>query len=638
MGIKNSRQAVPVFVVFARVLRAVGLTIPQVSDICAMTFRLSRHLVAVALLLTSACIAPSGYGQLTVQVATGNVSEAIQDGRAELIVTGQTGALQYRWSLQRMPQQAAVAEGLDEGVRYTVEVRDDSTSAVVLFEVPAQSFPEKINALFLPVVDALAIVMYWDPLAAMGIRDGTVRDQAGNILYHPNGDPIVKPVRFIVLWLIAGALFFTVYMRFVNFRGFRHAIHLMQGKYDREEDEGEVSHFQALSAALSGTLGLGNIAGVALAVAIGGPGATFWMIVAGFLGMSSKFVECTLGVKYRVIDSRGEVHGGPMYYLSRGLALRNLKGTGKVLAVAFAVLCVGGSIGGGNMFQSNQVMAQVSSVVPYLSEYALAVGVVIAILAGLVMVGGIRSIAGVTEKLVPFMVAVYLLFALIIIGANITHIGDAMASIFNGAFGGDALRGGLVGVMMVGFQRAAFSNDAGDGSASIAHSASKTPYPVSEGIIALMEPFIDTVVVCTITALLLIFTGYAEDPQGMSGSALTNAAFTSQFPWFKWILLICIFCFAYATIISWGYYGLKSWTYLFGTSALSANTFKVIYLTCTALGAMVGLGAVMDFSDMMILGMAFPNIIGLLIMAPEVKRDMLAYFSDLRSGKVVRYK
>ncbi|MBL7941911.1 MAG: alanine:cation symporter family protein [Flavobacteriales bacterium] len=598
----------------------------------------NKYFAGILLGVACCLIEIKSHAKMDVQVVTSNDSEAIQDGRAEVIVSGAVGVVTYHWSRQDVATDANTVGGLDEGVTYTVDVADASSTTSIDVLVPASSFPEKMNAVFVPVVNALATVMYWDPLAALGIRDGILRNGEGKVMCHPNGDPVVKPVRFIVLWLILGALFFTVYMRFVNFRGFRHAIHLMQGKYDREEDEGEVSHFQALSAALSGTLGLGNIAGVALAIAIGGAGATFWMIVAGLIGMSSKFVECTLGVKYRVIDGRGEVSGGPMYYLSRGLALRNMKGLGKVLAVTFAILCVFGSIGGGNMFQSNQVMAQVVSTIPSLSEYALAVGVVIAILAGLVMVGGIKSIAGVTEKLVPFMVVVYMLFALIIIGVNIQHIGDAFASIFHGAFGGDALRGGFVGVMMIGFQRAAFSNDAGDGSASIAHSASKTKYPVSEGIIALMEPFIDTVVVCTITALVLIFTGYAADPQGMSGSALTNAAFTSHFPWFKWVLLISIFCFAYATIISWGYYGLKSWTYLFGNSALSANVFKVIYLAGTALGAMVGLGAVMDFSDMMILGMAFPNIIGLLIMAPEVKRDMQAYFSDLKSGKIIKYR
>jgi len=396
-----------------------------------------------------------------------------------------------------------------------------------------------------------------------------------------------------------------------------------------------VSQFQALTAALSGTLGLGNISLVAVAIAVGGPGATFWMIVAGLIGMSSKFIECTLGVKYREIDAKGEVSGGPMYYLSKGLALRNMKGLGKLLAVVFAVMCIGGTLGGGNMIQANQAYAQVSQTLGAESISSLAFGIIMALAVGLVIMGGIKSIARVSDKIVPFMVAVYVLFSLLIIGANIQHIGDAFTQIWNGAFHADAMKGGFIGVMMMGFRRASFSNEAGIGSASIAHSASKTDRPVSEGFVSLLEPFIDTVIVCTMTALVLVFTGYAADPQGLTGSSL--AAFTSVFPWFDWVLMIAIILFAYATMISWSYYGMKSWAYLFGEKNWIKQSFNILFMVCTVIGTVSGLGAVVDFSDMMILGMAFPNIIGLLIMSKEVKADLREYWKDLKEGRIVRY-
>lgn len=567
-----------------------------------------------------------------------NPGSAIQNGEAILRLAEGAQATHWRWSHRQTFPNDSVAKGLDEGVPYTVTVYSATDSITLAVVVPATSLAEKMNAWFTPVVESIGVVMYWDPLEAWGWRDSRMLDEQGRVITYPNGEPRRQPVRFIVVWLILGALFFTFYMRFINIRGFRHSVAVSLGHYDRPGDVGEVSHFQALATALSGTLGLGNIAGVAIAIAIGGPGATLWMIVAGFLGMSSKFVECTLGVKYRNVSKSGEVSGGPMYYLSKGLAKKGWGTFGKTLAMLFAVLCVGGAIGGGNMFQSNQVMAQVTLAVPEMKEYAWLIGALMALLVGLVMLGGIRSIANVTDKLVPFMVGLYLIFSLFIIISHAGQFGDAMGAIFFGAFQADALKGGFVGVMMVGFQRAAFSNEAGIGSASIAHSASKTNQPVSEGVISLMEPFIDTVVVCTITALVLVFTGFAQDPQGLTGSQLTNAAFTSEFPWFKWILLTSVFFFAYATILSWGYYGQKSWTYLFGENNFSLRAYQSIYLMCTWLGAMVGLGAVMDFSDMMILGMAFPNIIGLIILAPEVKKDMNIYFQQLKEGKIRKYK
>lgn len=473
---------------------------------------------------------------------------------------------------------------------------------------------ERINNFFVPIVEVLAKVIFWDPVSALGIELGV-------------GIPIV------VLWLIFGALFFTFKMNFINLRGFRHAIDLVRGKYDDPNDKGEVSHFQALATALSATVGLGNIAGVAVAITVGGPGATFWMIIAGLLGMSSKFVECTLGVKYRVINDKGEVSGGPMYYLKNGLSKYGLANTGKVLAILFAILCIGGSFGGGNMFQANQAYAQLAGQFPMLSGNGPMFGLILAILVGTVIIGGIKSIARVTEKIVPIMAVLYVTAALIILTVNFSQIGNAFAMIFQGAFAPSAAFGGFIGVIIQGFRRAAFSNEAGVGSASIAHSASKTNEPVSEGLVSLLEPFIDTVVICTMTALVIIVTGMSG-VQGVEGAQLTSQAFESVISWFPYVLVIAIFLFAFSTMISWSYYGLKSWTYLFGSSKKSELVYKLIFLVFIIIGSSVKLGAVLDFSDMMILAMAFPNILGLLILSGEVKLDLKQYLNKIKSGEL----
>ena len=459
-------------------------------------------------------------------------------------------------------------------------------------------------------------------------------------VYHPNGDVQKKGIPFIVVWLVLGALFFTIRMRFINIKGFKHALQLVGGKFTdpSHSEDGEVSHFQALTTALSATVGLGNIAGVAVAISLGGPGATFWMIIAGLIGMSSKFVECTLGVKYRIINEKGEVSGGPMYYLREGLKRKNLGVLGKVLAVIFAILCIGGSLGGGNMFQANQAFAQLSTEFPILLGKGPLFGLVLALLVGVVIVGGIKSIAKVTDKIVPFMAGLYVLFSLIIIGMNIGNVGDVFVEIYNGAFNSPAIKGGVIGVLIVGFQRAAFSNEAGVGSASIAHSASKTKEPVSEGIVALLEPFVDTVVVCTMTALVLVFTGFADGASSLEGAQLTSAAFSSVFPWFSLVLVVAIFLFAFSTMISWSYYGLKAWTFLFGESKASEYSYKLIFLIFIVIGSSVGLGAVLDFSDLMILGMAFPNILGLVIMSKEVREDLTSYLSRVKSGAIKKFK
>ncbi len=482
----------------------------------------------------------------------------------------------------------------------------------------ATNISDLINSFFEPLVKFLGSIFFFDPFAAMGLDLGA-------------------PVPLIVVWLVFGAIFFTVKMNFINFRGFTHSIQLIRGKYDDPNDKGEVSHFQALTTALSATVGLGNIASVAVAITIGGPGATFWMICAGILGMATKFTECTLGVKYRTIDKDGNVSGGPMYYLSQGLAKRNMKKFGKVLAVLFALLAIGASFGGGNMFQANQAFAQLESQVGFLQDQGFWFGIGLAILVGVVIIGGIKSIAKVTEKIVPFMAALYVLSALTILGLNFTNIPHAFGLILKGAFAPDALFGGFIGVLITGFQRASFSNEAGVGSAAIAHSAVKTNEPISEGFVALLEPFIDTVVICTMTALVIIITGRYTGYE-LEGAQLTSSAFQSAFSWFPAVLAVAIFLFAFSTMISWSYYGLKAWNFLFGNSNLASNAYKVIFLLFIIVGSTTSLGAVIDFSDMMILAMAFPNIIGLLIMSKEVKLDMKTYLDKVKNGIIKAYK
>ena len=486
------------------------------------------------------------------------------------------------------------------------------------FAEESKNLGDRINDFFVPIVDVIAMFIFWDPIAAMGFDIGT-------------------KIPIVVVWLVFGALFFTVKMNFINVRAFKHAIDLVRGKYDDPNDEGEVSHFQALATALSATVGLGNIAGVAVAITVGGPGATFWMIVAGLLGMSSKFVECTLGVKYRVVNENGEVSGGPMYYLKNGLAKYGYGNIGKVLAVLFAILCIGGSFGGGNMFQANQAYAQLSGQFPMLAGNGPMFGFLLAILVGTVIIGGIKSIAKVTEKIVPFMAVLYVAAALVILVVNFSAIGNAFAMIFKGAFAPSAAFGGFIGVIIQGFRRAAFSNEAGVGSASIAHSATKTNEPVSEGIVSLLEPFIDTVVICTMTALVIIVTGMSG-VQGVEGAQLTSQAFESVISWFPYVLVIAIFLFAFSTMISWSYYGLKSWTYLFGSSKKSELVYKLIFLIFIIIGSSVKLGAVLDFSDMMILAMAFPNILGLLILSGEVKIDLKEYLEKVKNGMIKKIK
>ncbi len=664
--------------------------------------------------------------EMEVEAKLGNPSKLINDAFIELDVSGGVPPYKYKWSNPDTPLDSPRAEDLSEGISYSVVVTDSEGSSVSReFEVKAEAITEHFNGTFVPVVEAMTTVLFWDPFSAIGIYDPTVYADVKNVptpewsadvedkfilkewiaekdshveegdliaivnsdnqgelevfanatgklnylvkegktifdyqrtedrietnahmlaqieydnpvlLTQPNGDPQTHNIPFIVIWLIFGAAFFTIRMGFINVRGFKHSLDLAKGKYDDPNAPGSITHFQALATAVSATVGLGNIAGVAVAVSLGGAGATFWMIIAGLIGMSSKFVECTLGVKYRFINSEGRIFGGPMNYLRYGLEKRNLRGLGKFLAAFFAILGIGASFGGGNMFQANQSFEILSGQFAFLTGNGFWFGVVVAILVGVVIIGGIQSIAKVTGKVVPFMAIVYVLGALAVIVVNIENIGPAFSAIYNGAFNATALKGGFIGVLVVGFQRAAFSNEAGVGSAAIAHSAAKTNHPPSEGFVALLEPFIDTVVVCTLTALVLIFTGMHE-VEGVGGVQLTSEAFASVISWFPYVLAAAVFLFAFSTMISWSYYGMRSWTYLFGKSKRSELMYKILFLVFVVVGASISLGAVLDFSDMMILAMSFPNIIGLYIMSGEVREDLREYFRKLKAGELFK--
>ncbi len=448
----------------------------------------------------------------------------------------------------------------------------------------------------------------------------------------------------IVLWLGLAATFFTVYFGFLNLRGFKHAFHLLRGDYASRDSEGEVSHFQALATAVSGTVGIGNIGGVAIVITIGGPGAVFWLIVAGFLGMSTKFVECVAGVKYRKVNADGSISGGPMYYLERGLKDHHLSFLAKPMGVFYAIAIVIGCLGIGNMFQSNQAFQQFVFVTggdsSFFADKGWLFGIVIATVVAAVILGGIKSIAKVTSKLVPFMAVAYIISALVIITMNSDKLPWAVQAIFTEAFNPQATTGGILAVMIFGFQRAVFSNEAGIGSAAIAHSAVKTNEPVSEGFVGLMEPFIDTVVICTLTALVILTTVYhpGMESEGVQGVELTSKAYASTLSWSTIPLSIIAILFAFSTMLSWSYYGLKGWTYLFGESQTAEVIFKLIFCSFGAIGCMVQLSAVLDFSDALVFVIALPNVIGLYLLAPTIRKELKDYQRRLKSGEIKNYR
>ncbi len=550
---------------------------------------------------------------------------------------------------------------------------------------------------------SLLLLMFLSPLFAFAQNASSTEelglDERINEAFKPVSDffsnviffEIFDGVPFVLVLLVVSALFFTIYFGFVNIRRFGTAIQVVRGKFDDieghdgasedaavdgdirdtirdESKDGEVSHFQALATAVSGTVGNGNIAGVALAIALGGPGATFWMIICGLLGMSTKFVECTLGVAYRDVGSDGTVYGGPMYYLSKGLQKRGFASAGKVLAVLFAIFCIGGSFGGGNAAQSNQATIVLKELLGLESTMAgTVIGLILAILVGIIIIGGIKRIASVTEKVVPFMAGLYILACLYIIFSNFSLAGSALGQIFSEAFTPRASVGAVIGVLLVGFKRAAFSNEAGAGSASIAHSAVKTKYPASEGLVALLEPFIDTVVICTMTALVIIIFNsgagaeflYGLHPSAVlqpdgtynllidgkefldvegqvylngamaEGAAITTAAFGKFIPFSKIFLTIAVVLFAVSTMISWSYYGLQSWKFLFGRGKTADMVYKLIFCLFIIIGAAASMKSIWDFSDAMIFAMVFPNMIGLFFLFPEVKNLLKKYLSAI---------
>ena len=499
-----------------------------------------------------------------------------------------------------------------------------------------------------------AILMSLLPRSVAHAQGGGFMDTVDSVMGSVNGviasvffydvafwsDTIRIP--FVVIWLVIASSFLTVRMGFINVRAFKHALQVTAGKFTDPNAPGDVSHFQALTTALSATVGLGNIAGVAIAVSTGGPGATFWMICAGLLGMTAKFTECTLGQKYRGTLPDGSVLGGPMQYLSKGLAEMGMGTLGKFLAVTFAVLCIGGSVAGGNAFQVSQSMNALQQTVPVLADAPWAYGLLMSFLVGIVIIGGIRRIASVADKIVPLMAGVYIAGAVTILLMNITKVPAAFGAIIGGAFNPDAMYGGFIGVLVIGFQRAAFSNEAGAGSAAIAHSAAKTDYPVREGIVALLEPFVDTVVICTMTALVIVITGaynnpeYAQFVTSNQGAALTSRAMGEQIAFFPYVLSVAVFLFAFSTMVSWSYYGERCWVWMFGPK--SSMSYRVLFLTFTFLGSIITATNVLEFGDLMILGLAIPNLAGVYLLHGKVKADLNDYWGKYERGELKTYK
>ncbi|HJP00903.1 MAG TPA: alanine/glycine:cation symporter family protein [Planctomycetota bacterium] len=511
----------------------------------------------------------------------------------------------------------------------TADLASEAAPAAVVDESAGEETGFSVDAMFGKVNEVMVKVIFLD------ISFGKVE----------KGLPIA------VVILVLGAIFFTIRMGLPQLRSFGHAIAVVRGKYDDPNAKGEVTSFQALTAALSATVGLGNIGGVAIAVGTGGPGATFWMILAGFLGMASKFTECTLGQMYRETRPDGRIMGGAMYYLSRGLAEIGLGGLGKVLAVLFAVICIGASFGGGNTFQVSQSVGAVSHVIPWFADHQVVYGLIMAAAVGVVILGGIRRIAATAEKIVPFMCGIYVLACLVILLMNMTAIPAAIGTIISGAFSPDAMFGGFIGVLILGFKRAAFSNEAGIGSAAIAHSAARVPHPSREGIVALLEPFVDTIVVCSMTALVIVITGaYAPTTEvfgdqavamagyikGDNGAALTSAAMGNVLPFMPHVLAVAVVLFAYSTMISWSYYGERCWAYLFGDN--SSIVYRILFVGFIVLGSVATAKNILNFGDLLIFGMVLPNIVGVVLLSGKVKVKYDDYCKRLAAGEYATFK
>jgi AGCS family alanine or glycine:cation symporter len=536
---------------------------------------------------------------------------------------------------------------------------------ILVLAVPAYSQDKKkeysssqgwVQGIEIPTPGYRTWVMGLEPPEAKPIEEKTGIDAIvekfmtpiNNVLY--NGVFYSIPffgakLKIVIAWLIVGSLFCTFYFRFINLRGFTQAIRLVRGDYSNpnSDEAGEVSHFQALATALSGTVGVGNIGAIPILIMIGGPGALFWMMVAGFIGMSSKFVECTLGVMYRNNNPDGTVSGGPMYAMVKGFAELGRPKLGKFLSYFFAISLVIGCMGAGNMFQSNQAVMQFVNITgganSYFASRGWIFGLVMAVIVGMVILGGIKGIAKVTEKLVPFMALFYLTGALVVLAAHANRIPEAVISIFANAFSPEGISGGFIGIMIIGFQRAVFSNEAGIGTAAIAHSAVKTDEPITEGLVSLLEPFIDTIVICTITGLVILTTVYGDPSiKGLTGVSLTSEAMSRTIPWVPIPLAVAVLLFAFSTIVSWSYYGLKGWTYLFGESNASSLTYKAVYCFFIIVGCSIPLTSVMDFSDAMVFLMTIPNILCIYFLAPVVKKELNSYWARIKSGEIKNYR
>ncbi len=511
----------------------------------------------------------------------------------------------------------------------------------------AQEVEQPGGAILKKVNSVIYAVLLFD-ITAGSIQIPEV-DRRGNLQRDEQGNKKMRTVGipFLVAILFFGAIFFSFFFSFVNIRAFKHAIEVVCGKYDKEEDQGEITHFRALTSALSATIGLGNIAGVAVAIQTGGPGAVFWMLVCAVFGMSAKFSSCTLAQLYRKIRENGTVAGGPMYYLDIGLAERGgfFKPFGKVLAVMYAFMVMGGALGGGNMFQANQTAEAFQNTFGFSEQSGFTIGLIMAVAVGAVILGGIKRIGAATSRIVPLMCITYVLASLIVILTNIHALPEAMATIVRLAFSENAFFGGIVGVMVTGITRASFSNEAGLGSAAIAHAAAKTDEPVREGMVAMLGPFIDTIIVCFMTSMVIVITGVWDNPEiaahgGNLGVSLTAEAFRTVLPWFPYVLTICIAFFAYSTMIAWCYYGEVGWTYLLdhfgGRGKDTVFIFRIIFICFVVYGAVNKLADVIDFTDAMILSMAFPNILGSMLLAPKVRAKLKDYMRRLKSGEMQR--
>jgi AGCS family alanine or glycine:cation symporter len=469
-------------------------------------------------------------------------------------------------------------------------------------------------------------------IEALGDHMGAAATFLFSIFFYDFGTGIP----LIIIVLVGGGVYYSFFFGWLTLRGFGHSIDVIRGRYDNPDDPGEISHFKALTSALSATIGLGNIGGVAVAVGVGGPGAVFWMIVTAFFGMASKLASCTLAVIYRQIHPDGHVSGGPMYYMEYGLAAKGLRPLGRTMAVLFALLTLGGSFGGGNMFQANQTLEILGSVAPVFKTYNWLVGLLLALMVAVVIIGGIKRIGNVTSRIVPFMCGLYVITCLFIIFTHITEVPGLLIEIVAQAFNPQAAFGGFLGVMIQGVRRAAFSNEAGLGSAAFAHAAAKTNEPAREGMVAMIGPFIDTIIICLMTAMVCMITGVYNDPEfAGKGVSMTSAAFETFIPGASYVLAMVVILFAYSTMISWSYYGERAWEYLFGLRSIII--YRIMFVCFVFLGSVTSLSSVLEFSDAMILGMAFPNIICGIILSPQIKSVLNDYWARVKSGEMKKY-